>query len=183
MSTPSKPLPFTAAQIREIAKIYPTPFHIYDERGIRENARRLNAAFAWSPGFREYFAVKALPNPHILKICKEEGFGGDCSSLAELALCERVGVTGENIMFTSNETPAKEYARAKELGAVLNLDDISHITSSARLEQSPPKPSSLQILRMCGLGVALTAKNSWKPGAQEKARFRRRAFSRMPRSS
>ncbi|MCC7418999.1 MAG: diaminopimelate decarboxylase [Planctomycetaceae bacterium] len=128
MSTPSKPLPFTAAQIREIAKTYPTPFHIYDERGIRENARRLNRAFSWAPGFQEFFAVKATPNPHLLKICKEEGFGGDCSSLAELVMCERVGITGEKIMFTSNNTTATEYAKAKELGAILNLDDISHIS-------------------------------------------------------
>jgi diaminopimelate decarboxylase len=127
MSTPSKPLPFTAAQIREIAKTYPTPFHIYDERGIRENARRLNRAFSWAPGFQEFFAVKATPNPHLLKICKEEGFGGDCSSLAELVMCEKVGITGEKIMFTSNNTTANEYAKAKELGAILNVDDISHI--------------------------------------------------------
>lgn len=127
MSTPSKPLPFTAAQIREIARTFPTPFHIYDERGIRENARRLNRAFSWAPGFQEFFAVKATPNPHLLKICKEEGFGGDCSSLAELVMCERVGITGEKIMFTSNNTTANEYAKAKELGAILNVDDISHI--------------------------------------------------------
>jgi diaminopimelate decarboxylase len=120
-------LPFTESQIREIAARYPTPFHIYDERGIRQNARRLLRAFAWNKGFREFFAVKATPNPHILKILKEEGFGADCSSLPELVLSEKVGITGEAIMFTSNETPAKEYLRAKELGATLNLDDITHI--------------------------------------------------------
>ena len=123
----SKPIPFAESQIREIAGQYPTPFHIYDERGIRENARRLNAAFSWCEGFQEYYAVKACPNPHILKILKEEGFGGDCSSLPELVLCERVGITGENIMFTSNDTQAKEYAKARELGAIINLDDITHI--------------------------------------------------------
>ncbi len=122
-----KTLPFNEAGVREIIRSYPTPFHLYDERGIRQNARRLNAAFAWCPGFKEHFAVKALPNPYILKIAKEEGFGADCSSLPELELAERVGITGENIMFTSNDTPFKEYQRAKALGAVINLDDITHL--------------------------------------------------------
>lgn len=122
-----KSLPFTEAQIREITRQYPTPFHIYDEAGIRRNARRLNASFGWCPGFREFFAVKACPNPHILKILKEEQCGGDCSSLAELVLCERVGITGEQIIFTSNDTPAREFRRARELGAIINLDDITHI--------------------------------------------------------
>jgi diaminopimelate decarboxylase len=122
-----KTLPFDEAGVREIIRNYPTPFHLYDERGIRQNARRLNAAFAWCPGFKEHFAVKALPNPYILKIVKEEGFGADCSSLPELELAERVGITGENIMFTSNDTPFKEYQRAKALGAVINLDDITHL--------------------------------------------------------
>jgi diaminopimelate decarboxylase len=122
-----KPLPIDAAVIRRIADQYPTPFHLYDERGIRANARRLNAAFAWCENFREYFAVKATPNPHLLAILKEEGFGADCSSLAELILSERVGLTGRDVMFTSNETPAKEYAKARELGAILNLDDVTHI--------------------------------------------------------
>jgi diaminopimelate decarboxylase len=122
-----KPLPIDAATIRRVADEYPTPFHLYDERGIRANARRLNAAFAWCAEFREYFAVKATPNPHLLAILKEEGFGADCSSLPELVLAERVGLTGREVMFTSNDTLAKEYARAKELGAVINLDDITHI--------------------------------------------------------
>lgn len=122
-----KKLPFTKSQVEEIIKKYPTPFHIYDEKGIRENAKRLKKAFEWNKGFKEYFAVKATPNPHILKVLKSENFGGDCSSLAELVLCEKVGITGENIMFTSNETPAKEYSKAKELGAIINLDDISHV--------------------------------------------------------
>jgi diaminopimelate decarboxylase len=120
-------LPFDEAGIREIIARFPTPFHIYDEREIRENARRLRRAFAWNAGFREFFAVKATPNPHILKILKEEGFGADCSSLPELVLSERVGIRGEWIMFTSNDTPAKEYVRAKEMGAILNLDDETHI--------------------------------------------------------
>jgi diaminopimelate decarboxylase len=122
-----KTLPFNEAQVREIIRNYPTPFYLYDERGIRENARRLNAAFAWCPGFKEHFAVKALPNPYILKIAKEEGFGADCSSLPELLLAERVGITGENIMFTSNDTPLNEFQQAKALGAVINLDDITHL--------------------------------------------------------
>ena len=124
---PRKTLPFTLDQITQIEKSCPTPFHIYDEKGIRENARQLKAAFAWNPGFKEYFAVKACPNPFIMKILREEGFGMDCSSLPELMLSEEVGVTGEGIMFTSNDTPAEEFVRAKALGAIINLDDLSHI--------------------------------------------------------
>jgi diaminopimelate decarboxylase len=122
-----KTLPFTQAQLAEIIARYPTPFHIYDEAGIRHSARQLKQAFAWSKSFTNYFAVKALPNPSILRILKEEGFGADCSSLPELLLAERVGIIGTNIMLTSNETPAEEYRKAKELGAIINIDDISHI--------------------------------------------------------
>ncbi len=122
-----KKLPFTKEKVLEIMKTYPTPFHIYDEAGIRGNARKFKQAFSVLPGFKEFFAVKALPNPFILRILKEEGFGTDCSSLPELLLAEKVGITGEEIMFSSNDTPAKEYAKAKELGAIINLDDISHI--------------------------------------------------------
>ena len=104
----SKTIPFTDDQIREIAKQYPTPFYLYDEHGIRESARSLNKAFSWCPGFKEYFAVKATPNPYIIQICREEGLGADCSSLPELMLSERVGLRGEDIMFTSNNTLAKE---------------------------------------------------------------------------
>jgi diaminopimelate decarboxylase len=124
---PEKTLPFTLARLEEIAASHPTPFHIYDEKGIRANARRLKAAFAWNPGFTEYFAVKACPNPFIMKILKDEGFGMDCSSLPELLLSERVGVTGGAVMFTSNDTPAEEFVKARALGAVINLDDITHI--------------------------------------------------------
>jgi diaminopimelate decarboxylase len=127
MNMADKTLPFTREQIVEIAERFPTPFHIYDEKGIRENARRLKAAFGGLHGFQEFFAVKALPNPFILKILQDEGFGADCSSLPELLLAERVGIVGENIMFSSNDTPAAEYRKAKELGAIINLDDISHI--------------------------------------------------------
>ncbi|HLC96447.1 MAG TPA: diaminopimelate decarboxylase [Candidatus Nanoarchaeia archaeon] len=113
--------------VREALKKFPTPFHLYDEAQIRENARRFKKAFSILPGFKEFFAVKGLPNPYILKILKEEGFGTDCSSLPELILSEKVGIRGENIMFSSNDTPAKEYVKAKELGSIINLDDISHI--------------------------------------------------------
>ncbi|MCA9037024.1 MAG: diaminopimelate decarboxylase [Planctomycetaceae bacterium] len=125
--TTKKSLPFSDELIRRIAETYPTPFYLYDERGIRSTARELKDAFSWCPGFREYFAVKATPNPHLLKICREEGLGADCSSLAELILSERVGMTGEDIMFTSNNTLAHEYKAARDLGAIINLDDITHI--------------------------------------------------------
>ncbi|MBQ8930594.1 MAG: diaminopimelate decarboxylase, partial [Oscillospiraceae bacterium] len=117
----------TKAQLDEILKTYPTPFHLYDEKGIRENARRLNKAFAWNPGFREYFAVKATPTPAILKILHEEGCGADCSSLSELVMSERCGIRGEEIMFSSNATPPEEFVKAKELGAIINLDDYTHV--------------------------------------------------------
>jgi len=122
-----KQLPFTKAQIEAIAAQHPTPFYLYDERGIREQARRLNAAFGWCPGFKEYFAVKATPNPAILAILREEGLGADCSSLAELALAELVGLSGGEIMFSSNDTPAEEFRKARELGALINLDDLGHL--------------------------------------------------------
>jgi diaminopimelate decarboxylase len=123
----SKDLPFTKEDIQEIMKKYPTPFHIYDEKAIIENTRRLKVAFREIPGFKEFFAVKALPNPFILKILKNEGFGADCSSLAELILAERAGIVGKDIMFSSNDTPSEEYIKANELGAYINLDDITHI--------------------------------------------------------
>ena len=123
-----KKIPFvTLDEVKEIVKTYPTPFHIYDEKGIRENARNLKKAFSWNKGFKEYFAVKATPNPYILNILKEEGCGTDCSSLTELMMSEACGIKGENIMFSSNVTPAEEYVKARELGAIINLDDITHI--------------------------------------------------------
>ncbi len=127
-----KELPFSKEKIEKIIDKYPTPFHIYDEKAIRANARRFLKAFDWNDGFKEFFAVKATPNPFILKILKEEGFGTDCSSLSELILSEEVGITGEDIMFTSNNTPAEEYEKARELGAIINLDDISHIPFLAK---------------------------------------------------
>ena len=117
----------TAEKLNEIIKEYPTPFHLYDEKGIRENARRLYDAFSWNKGFREYFAVKATPNPEILKILKEEGCGVDCSSYTELLLSDRVGFRGDDIMFTSNVTPAEDFVLARSLNAIINLDDITHI--------------------------------------------------------
>lgn len=117
----------TQALVENIVKDYPTPFHIYDERGIRENARSFQKAFAWNKGFREYFAVKANPNPEILRILKEEGCGVDCSSLTELMLAEKTGFQGKDIMFSSNVTPAEEFQYADRLSALINLDDFSHI--------------------------------------------------------
>ncbi|WFR56813.1 diaminopimelate decarboxylase [Anaerocolumna sp. AGMB13025] len=117
----------TLEQLKEITAKYPTPFHIYDEKGIRENARKLKEAFSWNKGFREYFAVKATPNPYIIKILNEEGCGTDCSSLTELMLSEALGITGGDIMFSSNATPVEEFIKAKELNAIINLDDFTHI--------------------------------------------------------
>ena len=124
-----KRLPFTQDQLAAIAAKYPTPFHLYDEAGMRKNARAFYEAFAWVPGgFKNYYAVKALPNPHVLTLLREEGMGGDCSSFAELQLCEAAGIRSENIVFTSNDTPAYEYQKAHELGAIINLDDVSHLS-------------------------------------------------------
>lgn len=113
--------------IQAISSVIPTPYHLYDEEMIRANARRLNAAFAWNPGFQEYFAVKATPNPVLLRILQQEGCGVDCSSLTELMMAERVGFSGDQIMFSSNATPAEDFEYARRLNAVINLDDISHI--------------------------------------------------------
>ena len=117
----------TKEMIEEITKIYPTPFHIYDEKGIRENARALKEAFAWNPGYKEFFAVKATPNPFLIDLLREYDCGCDCSSLTELMLSKAMGVEGEDIMFSSNDTPAHEFAYAAEIGATINLDDITHI--------------------------------------------------------
>ena len=122
-----KPLPVPADEIRALAERVPTPFHLYDEAGMLANVRHMQAAFSWHPVFMEYFAVKACPNPHIMRSLASVGVGADCSSLAELVLAERVGLSGEDIMFTSNDTPAEEFAKCRALGGVINLDDISHI--------------------------------------------------------
>ena len=123
----TKQLPFSKDQIEKIIESYPTPFHIYDEKAIRENARYFKHAFSWNEGFKEFYAIKAAPNPYLMKILREEGFGIDCSSIAELELAKRVGMSGKEIMLTSNDTPAYEFRLAKDLGAIINLDDISHI--------------------------------------------------------
>lgn len=117
----------TKDKLEEIIREIPTPFHLYDERGIRENAEKVMKAFSWNPGFKEYFAVKANPNPYLIKILGEYGCGCDCSSLTELMLSEAMGFGGDDIMFSSNVTPAEEYKKAAELGAVINLDDITHV--------------------------------------------------------
>jgi diaminopimelate decarboxylase len=133
----TKVLPFSSDMLDSIARQYPTPFHLYDEKGMRENIQKLVEAFSWNKGFKEYFAVKAAPNPFLMKILKSYNIGADCSSLPELILAERCGITGENIMFTSNDTPEDEFQKARALGAVINLDDISHI---AYLEQCAGLP-------------------------------------------
>ena len=120
-------LPFTKDALEAIVSNYPTPFHIYDEAGIRANVKRLQEAFAWNEGFREYFAVKALPNPVIMKLLFDSGCGMDCSSLTELMLSRAIGVTGHDVMFSSNDTPANEFELASEMSVLINLDDITHI--------------------------------------------------------
>ena len=129
----------TKAQVDEMIKKYPTPFHLYDEKGIRENARKLYQAFSWNKGFKEFFAVKATPNPTILRILKEEGCGTDCSSLTELMMSDKLGFTGDEIMFSSNDTPAEEFVLAKKLGATINLDDFTHIDFLEKTAGIPEK--------------------------------------------
>ena len=125
-------LPFTKDQLESIVKQYSTPFHIYDEAGIRANVKRLQESFAWNEGFREYFAVKALPNPAIMRLLFDIGCGMDCSSLTELMLSRSVGITGHDIMFSSNDTPANEFQLASDMGVLINLDDITHIDFLAK---------------------------------------------------
>ncbi|MFI3255232.1 MAG: diaminopimelate decarboxylase [Eubacteriales bacterium] len=137
--------PFIEKEALEaITNNYPTPFHLYDEEGIRSNAQALHKAFSWNKGFREYFAVKATPNPQILKILQEEGCGVDCSSLTELMMSDRCGFSGEDIMFSSNETPAEEFILAEKLGSIINLDDISHIDFLQKTIGKIPKKISLR---------------------------------------
>ena len=129
----------TLEQVKEMAASYPTPFHLYDEKGIRENARKLKAAFAWNPNFHEYFAVKATPNPWIMKSLKTLDVGSDCSSMAELVLAESVGIKGEEIVFSANDTPDEEFIKAHELGAIINLDDVSNLDDLERLQIVPER--------------------------------------------
>lgn len=132
----------TREKLEEIAKEYPTPFHLYDEKGIRENARALKEAFSWNPGFKEYFAVKATPNPFILKILQDMGCGTDCSSETELMLSKACGFTGHDIMFSSNDTPPEEFKMADELGAIINLDDFTHIACVEKVLNTFPETMS-----------------------------------------
>ena len=134
----------TKEQLEEIIKTYPTPFHIYDEKGIRENAKALKEAFSWNKGFKEYFAVKATPNPYLINILREYGCGTDCSSQTELMLSEAMGMSGSDIMFSSNETPASEYEYAAKLGATINLDDITHIEFLEKILGKLPETLSMR---------------------------------------
>ena len=141
-----KKVPFvTKEQLDEIVKEFPTPFHIYDEKGIRENARKVNQAFAWNKGFKEYFAVKATPNPFLLKILKEEGCGTDCSSLTELMMSDACGFHGSEIMFSSNATPPEDFELAGKLGATINLDDITHIDFVEKILGKLPETMSCRL--------------------------------------
>lgn len=140
-----KKKPFvTKEQLDEIVQKYPTPFHIYDEKGIRENAKALKEAFAWNPGYREFFAVKATPNPFLIDILRDYGCGTDCSSMTELMLSKAMGIEGEAIMFSSNETPAGEYEYANKIGAIINLDDFTHIDFLEKTLGSLPETLSLR---------------------------------------
>lgn len=134
----SEKIPFvTKEQLEDIASRYATPFYLYDEKGIRETARRVNKAFSWNKGFKEYFAVKATPTPGILKILHEEGCGADCSSYTELLMADAVGFKGDEIMFSSNDTPAEDFQLARKLNATINLDDVTHIDFLERVADIP----------------------------------------------
>lgn len=138
-----KKVPFvTKEKIEEITKTYPTPFHIYDEKGIRENAKAVKEAFAWNKGFKEYFAVKATPNPFLIDILHEYGCGCDCSSLTELMLSNALGINGEDVMFSSNDTPQEDYEYAAKIGAIINLDDITHIAFLEKILGKLPETMS-----------------------------------------
>ena len=133
-----KKIPFlTLEKAKEIREQIPTPFYVYDEAGIRANARALKAAFSWNPGFREYFAVKATPNPFLLKILHEEGCGCDCATYTELLLSEAVGITGHDVIFSSNDTPALDMRKAREMGVYINLDDATYVDFLASMGPVP----------------------------------------------
>ena len=131
----------TLEQLKEIDKTYPTPYHLYDEKGIRENAKRVKEAFAWNKGLREYFAVKATPNPFLINILREYGCGCDCSSMTELQMADALGFGGDEIMFSSNATPAEEYQFARQINATINLDDFTHIEFLEKCAGIPEKIS------------------------------------------
>lgn len=136
-------IPFAAKEkLEEIAAVYPTPFHLYDEAGIRKNAENLKKAFSWNKGFKEYFAVKATPNPFLISILREYGCGCDCSSVTELMLAKAIGAVGDDVMFSSNDTPASEFKYADDMGAIINLDDITHIAVLEKTLGKLPKKLS-----------------------------------------
>ena len=138
-----KKKPFvTLEKLKEIEKEYPTPFHLYDEKGIRENARALKEAFSWNKGFKEFFAVKATPNPYLIQILQEYGCGCDCSSMTELMMAKAIGCKEGDIMFSSNDTPEEEFKYADEIGGIINLDDITHIECVERAVGKIPKTIS-----------------------------------------
>ena len=138
-----KKVPFTTKEkLEEIAKTYPTPFHLYDEKGIRQNAENLKKAFSWNKGFKEYFAVKATPNPFLINILREYGCGCDCSSITELMLSKAIGAVGDDVMFSSNDTPADEFKYANDMNAIINLDDITHIDIVEKTLGKLPKKMS-----------------------------------------
>ncbi|HOW56977.1 MAG TPA: diaminopimelate decarboxylase [Smithellaceae bacterium] len=159
-----KHLPLSKKKIEKIINDFPTPFHLYDEKAILENARALKDAYAWNDGYKEFFAVKATPNPYLIKLLHREGFGVDCSSLAELIIAEKTGITGEEIMFSSNDTPANEFIKARELNATINLDDITHI---AYLE----KHAGLPGLICCRYNPGPLKKGNFIIGHPEEAKY------------
>jgi len=164
----NKTFPLSKDQLEKLTGQYPTPFYLYDEDAIRKNVRRLLAAFSVFPHFKEHFAVKALPNPYILKILEAEGLGADCSSLPELILGDMVGMKGEALMFTSNETPAHEYAKARELGAIINLDDVTHIPY---LEQALKNSGGLPELISCRYNPGPLKEGNVIIGKPEEAKY------------
>ncbi|MDR0312452.1 MAG: diaminopimelate decarboxylase [Treponema sp.] len=163
-----KSFPLSKEQLEKLVQTYPTPFYLYDEEAIRKNARRLLAAFSGFPGYKEHFAVKALPNPYILKILAAEGLGADCSSLPELLLADMAGIKGEDLMFTSNETPANEYIKARKLGAIINLDDFTHIDF---LEKALEKNGGLPSLVSCRYNPGPLKEGNAIIGKPEEAKY------------
>jgi len=164
----AKTFPLSKTQLEKLAVQYNTPFYLYDEEAIRKNARRLIAAFSVFPGYKEHFAVKAMPNPYMLKILAEEGIGADCSSLPELLLADMAGMKGEELMFTSNETPAAEYVKARELGAIINLDDFTHI---AFMEKSLEGAGGLPELVSCRYNPGPLKEGNAIIGKPEEAKY------------
>jgi diaminopimelate decarboxylase len=136
MNMEKKPF-ITLEQAKAMIEQYPTPFHLYDEKGFVDNVRRLKQAFSWNKGYKEYFAVKATPNPYLMDILKEEGVGADCSSYTELMLADAIGVSGSDIMFSSNVTPREDFALAAKMGAIINFDDINHIDFFGEIAEFP----------------------------------------------